>query len=383
MVDMPHIFLQGEIIHASEGDTVAALTAFDDGGGFIGTYGPNGNLNAALTAISAADNNHGAVGVLNADGEWRVGMYSDPYYTGDRGVVETYGPNGNTNIKLWSAFVDENAGCVSVADAAGEYRGHFLVTDDSAGLLTLRGPNNNFNVVLRNVEDDPYRGSIGVCDDDGWMRAEMYANDGNSGILHLLDPNNYYNVYIGNMPDGYNRGQIIVCDSIGISQAGVEVNASGQGVVWAETKSFRVANPNEPGTDIWYCCLEGPEAAAYVRGTGHLVSGRAQVTLPKHFVAVASQQGITVQVTPLSAESKGLAVVEKSPEKFAVRELNNCNGTYDFDFMVTAVRKGHEDYQVIRPAMKRQPPELGVAPGTAPDAAPEGSGVLLKKGSQR
>jgi hypothetical protein len=90
-----------------------------------------------------------------------------------------------------------------------------------------------------------------------------------------------------------------------------------------------------------------------------------------------------VQVTPLSGGSKGLAVVEKSTDSFAVRELNNGSGTYDFDFMVTAVRKEHEDYQVIRPAMKTQPPQLGVAPGTAPDAGPEGSGVLLKKGSQR
>jgi hypothetical protein len=163
----------------------------------------------------------------------------------------------------------------------------------------------------------------------------------------------------------------------------VEVNASGQGIVWGDVKSFRVANPNEPGTDIWYSCLEGPEAAAYVRGTGHLVNGRASVSLPDHFTAVASSKGITVQVTPLSGESKGLAVVEKGTEKFAVRELNNGNGTYDFDFMVTAVRKGHEDYQVIRAAMRTQPPALGAAPVAAPGAAPEGSDVQLLKGPGR
>lgn len=312
MVDMPHIFLQGEIWQAnSTGDTICELSSFSTGGGFIGTYGPSGNLNTALTILDIGDEDHGGVGVANEDGEWRAKMYSDSYYTGDRGVIETYGPNGNINIKLWNALVDQNAGCVSMADAAGEYRGHFLVTDDSAGLLTLKGPNDHFNVVLRNVEDDPNRGSMGVCDSDGWMQAEMYVDD------------------------------------------------DGKGVVFGDTKNFRIPNPNQPGSDIWYCCLEGPEAAAYVRGTGHLVNGRARVALPDHFAAVASSKGITVQVTPLSGESKGLAVVDKNTDRFSVQELNDGSGTYDFDFMVTAVRKGHEDYQVIRASIERLPEEHG------------------------
>jgi hypothetical protein len=319
MVDMPHIFLQGEIWQAnSDGDTICELSSFSTGGGFIGTYGLNGNLNTALTIVDIGDEDHGGVGVANEDGEWRAKMYSDPYYTGDRGVVETYGPNGNINIKLWNALVDEDAGCVSVADAAGEYRGHFLVTDDSAGLLTLRGPNDYLNVVLRNVEGDPNSGSMGVCDNDGWMRAEMFVDE------------------------------------------------YGQGIVAGDQKSFRVPNPNQPGTDIWYCSLEGPEAAAYVRGTGHLVNGRASVTLPDHFTAVASSKGITVQVTPLSGDSKGLAVVEKGTDRFAVRELNNGGGTYDFDFMVTAVRKGHEDYQVIRPSIESRPVDRGATKEESP-----------------
>jgi hypothetical protein len=319
MVDLPHIFLQGEIWQAnSDGDTICELSSFSTGGGFIGTYGPNGNLNTALTILDIGEEDHGGVGVANEDGEWRALMYSDSYYSGDRGVVETYGPNGNINLKLWNALVDENAGCVSVADAAGEYRGHFLVTDDSAGWLTLRGPNDYLNVVLRNVEGDPNAGSMGVCDNDGWMRAEMFVDE------------------------------------------------YGQGIVAGDQKSFRVPNPNQPGTDIWYCCLEGPEAAAYVRGTGHLVNGRASVALPDHFTAVASSKGITVQVTPLSGESKGLAVVEKGTDRFAVRELNNGSGNYDFDFMVTAVRKGHEDYQVIRASIETKPVDRGATRDDSP-----------------
>ncbi len=314
--------ISGDIFQADfEGDTICEFSGFGTGGGFIGTYGPNGNLNTGLTCVEGYPNN-GGLGVKDANSQWRAEMLVG---SDDVGIVRTKGPNGNLNARITYLIDHPDNGFVEVSNFLGIDRGNFYVNDSRAGMVILQGPNNTHNVVMRSVEDAPYPngGSVGVCDHDGWMRAEL------------------------------------------------AVISSGQGIVQGDTKNFRVANPNEPGKDIWYCCLEGPEAAAYVRGTGHLVGGRAQVTLPDHFVAVASQQGITVEVTPLSAKSKGLAVVEKSSEMFAVREVNNGNGTYDFDFMVTAVRKGHEDYKVIRPAMKMRPPELG--------DTPDGSEILLKK----
>jgi hypothetical protein len=104
------------------------------------------------------------------------------------------------------------------------------------------------------------------------------------------------------------------------------------------------------------------------------VNGRAEITYPEHFVAVTSGQGLTVQLTPLSAESSGLAVVEKHAGGFVVRELHKGTGSYDFDYHVMAIRAGHENFQVIRsttearPATPRQlqriadPPALGSTP---------------------
>jgi hypothetical protein len=116
-------------------------------------------------------------------------------------------------------------------------------------------------------------------------------------------------------------------------------------------------NPAQSGTEIWYTCPEGPEAAAYVRGTAQLQRGRAVVTLPDHFTIVANSEGMTVHLTPLSAESKGLAVVQKNHEEFVVRELDNGMGSYDFDYYVMAVRQGYEDYQVIRNEIEATPAE--------------------------
>jgi hypothetical protein len=149
---------------------------------------------------------------------------------------------------------------------------------------------------------------------------------------------------------GGNHGYLAVYDSAGSGQAGIYVNGSGDGIVFGDTKNFRMENPNQLGTEIWYASLEGPEAAAYIRGTAELVNGQAVIKLPDHFLAVASPEGLTVQLTPLSAASKGLAVVSKSLDGIQVQELNGGTGNYAFDFFVTAVRQGYEDYQVVRPS---------------------------------
>lgn len=58
---------------------------------------------------------------------------------------------------------------------------------------------------------------------------------------------------------------------------------------------------------------------------------------------------MTIQVTPLSAHSLGLAVVTKRLSGIEVKGLHRGTGNYEFDWEVKCVRKGHEDYRVIRP----------------------------------
>jgi hypothetical protein len=163
-----------------------------------------------------------------------------------------------------------------------------------------------------------------------------------------------WNVFMGSTGSYSGKGKIAVCDdSIAITeQASMYVDGSNNGVVQADVKNFRVPNPNQPGTEIVYASVEGPEAAAYVRGTASLISGKAVINLPDHFRAVAVEEGITVQVTPLSSNSKGLAVVKKSlQEGISIQELADGQGNYDFDYHIVAVRKGYEDYQVIQPEL--------------------------------
>lgn len=155
-------------------------------------------------------------------------------------------------------------------------------------------------------------------------------------------------------------------------RAGIVVDGGGKGIVFGDLKNFRVENPMDPQTEIWYASLEGPEAAAYCRGRAMLRDGACVVPLPEHFRSVANLNDLTVQLTPSSPSSLGLACVERGPDGFVVRELNNGRGTYTFDWHVVATRAGYEDYQVVRKRMQERPdPRESANRATASDTPRE------------
>jgi hypothetical protein len=190
-----------------------------------------------------------------------------------------------------------------------------------------------------------YRNSAGA------LRTEITTNTVDSGFVEVYGPNGELNVSLGSTTQ--DRGAVWVFDENGNVRASMWSDpVDGEGHITADVKSFRVDNPRDPGTDIVYACIEGPEAAAYVRGTARLVDGAATVELPTFFTDVGVSKGMTVLVTPRSGDSQGLAVTERSVERFEVRELLGGKGTYDFDWEVKAVRRGHEDYKVIREKLR-------------------------------
>jgi hypothetical protein len=219
-----------------------------------------------------------------------------------------------------------------------------IVSGPSVGIGTA-SPSFNLDVI----------GPIGSSNGSGQTLDYIGSTGDGSGTLVTYGANGNSNVRLTHLTSYPNNGYVSVQDGAGITQAAMYVNSSGDGIVYGDTKSFRMDNPAQPGTEIWYACPEGPEAAAYFRGTEELVGGRAVVRLPDHFKAVAHPEGMTVHLTPLSAESKGLAVVEKDLGQVVVQELAGGTGTYEFDYYIMAVRAGHEDYQVIRDKTEATP----------------------------
>ncbi len=187
---------------------------------------------------------------------------------------------------------------------------------------------------------------------DYWRVGCAVADRGNgqlTGNIYTLGANQNLNVIIADHVSSPNHGGLAVCSASGSQEAGFYVNGLGRGIIYADSKNFRVPDPEDPARDIVYACIEGPEVAMYVRGTARLANGRAWIELPDHFRKLADEQGMTVQLTPLSIESKGLCVVRKGLDGIEVMELRNGRGNYEFDWRVEAVRKEHRDFQVYRP----------------------------------
>jgi len=114
--------------------------------------------------------------------------------------------------------------------------------------------------------------------------------------------------------------------------------------------AFVQPHPSDPAKEIVYAFFEGPEHAVFLRGKANLVDGRAVIETPEHFRAVAGDaEDITVQLTPRSTETFGLAAVDVTKEKIDVRELKGETHSFEFDYFITAKRAGFENHQPIQP----------------------------------
>lgn len=184
------------------------------------------------------------------------------------------------------------------------------VLDDGTGYMKTRGANGNDNVLLSSTiivsgEENSNHGYMGVGDSDGSIKAGMMVQSDGSGYLFA--------------------------DKVS-----------------TKVKEFVENHPLQPDKQIVYTCVEGPEAAMYMRGTAQLTKGKGTITLPEHYRLLAEESSMTVIVTPLSANTAGLAVTDKSLDGIVVEELMQGTHSYEFDWEVKCVRKGYEDYEVVR-----------------------------------
>ncbi|MEZ4919028.1 MAG: hypothetical protein R2792_07945 [Saprospiraceae bacterium] len=294
------------------------------------------------------------ISLFDENGSSAVSLYRD-IFNPAVGYIHGGGASGNLNFYAGANFIDGDldAGMYSVSNAG---------TGDLAG---MRVGSSGYSRVWSNgdivVQNDnaslefSRMGGLGFevnqLDQDiaAQMSVDIFTDD---GFLNLYDgSNSSINVVAGQDPypgacDGC--GYIAIYDSFSVPQAGFYIDEFGFGNVFADLKPFRMDHPEEKDKEIWYVALEGPEAAAYVRGTAELVNGEAFVPFPDHFKYVANPETMTAIVTPLSIDTYGLAVVEKTREGIIVKELKGGTGNFEFDWEVKCVRQGHEEFKVVR-----------------------------------
>ncbi len=262
-------------------------------------------------------------------------------------------------IRLESVSSARSFDLISTGGSSSEGGDRFVIKDATSGnaALTIEGGGAGFVGIgttnpsrLLDVRD----GGVRVATDTtGFGAVEMSVTPNENGLLSVISADGGFLVYAGESQAAGAAtvgGQLLVCNAAGAARGGFQITSNGNCTMFAQVKNFVVANPDDPSTEIYYACVEGPEAAMYTRGTGQLTNGRAIITLPRHFTAMAAAAGITVQITPLSADCFGMAVVNKGVGGFEVRELMRGTSNAAFDWEVKAVRKGYEDYEVVRPA---------------------------------
>jgi hypothetical protein len=375
---------KGVISVLDQGGSVRALV---DGMGIVSVLGANGKTNASLIGLD--DPAGGMAAVANADGQFRAAMLNSEAggvavvynATGAQrgemsvseagaGFMETLGPNGNPNTRLSSLGSNANHGFVAAQNASGNSvaalfaddagRGGVQISDEEGylsaamrvntagnGFITTLGPGGSENVRLGSPVGSPDLGSISVANNLGETRGLMEVLPVGAGHITLQGPNGSDNVRLTALTQNANHGFVSVHDASGAAKAIMLVDPDGKGRIMADVKNFVVDHPNQPGKKIVYTALEGPEAGMYHRGVVPLTEGRATIELPEHFAALAVPETITVQLTPRSLDSLGVAVDSVDGDRIEIAELFDGAGSYDVHFLVQAVRRGFEDYEPV------------------------------------
>lgn len=234
------------------------------------------------------------------------------YYNGSKSIVSLY------NVATWG-------GGIHLYDKFGKERINMtsLVSDQTQPYFSLSSAKTNREVI------------------------ELLSNESLPGKCITGNSNtNQLNVYAGYSSVGPNYPLLGIGDGAGGESAGMYLNTFGQGVVFGDVKSFRMDDPLESGQEIWYACVEGPEAGAYERSSGELINGEAFVSYSDHFKKVVNTQSVTVQLTPAFSDTYGIAVVEKKCEWIQSKRIERWKRKFNFDWEVKAVRKGYENYEV-------------------------------------
>ena len=311
----------------------------------------------------------------------------DPHFEfyvtlGNVGRLDLY--NGSINPSLFLSSLDAEFGYYGFDDDfnlthwIGKSGGSGIITlnrnssmiaeissfTSGEGYLELYGPSGNENIRLTSLINNPDNGYIGVVDAQGNNTVRMFVDDDGHGVLNTEGPNGNNNIRLTSLAANNDHGYVAVYDAQGNAQAGFYVDTQGRGVVFGDLKTFKIPHPGDSEKSIVYSSLEGPEVGVYLRGTETLKKGEATILFPEYFSSLITSENMTVTLTPLSADSKGMAVIEKSTHGITIKELWKGEGNYAFDWEVKAIRKGFEDFQIERnhgyekEATSREKPQL-------------------------
>ncbi|MDZ4710554.1 MAG: hypothetical protein SH818_19295 [Saprospiraceae bacterium] len=313
--------------NANNGKEIARMASYTSADGFVSV---SNSSSAEIAFLSTSTNKAGYIGVANPTGGERARIFTantgggyvgvnNPagtevarltYGGTNNGIVQTSNSTGTILSTIGST--PTNQGYVGVNSSAGSER-VYMTNQDFGGELGVRDPSGNRRVFLSGA------GSLTVTDTEGsYFNASAFGNgvqlffvdklqhprmEVGAGFVSSKGPNGGESSFLSNLVGSPHLGFVGVRNSSvfeGATEAGMFVNTSGQGVIFADVKNFKMDYPGKPDKQIWYGSLEGPELAAYIRGTGKLTNGKASIEFTDHYQNVANTGTMTVILTPLS-----------------------------------------------------------------------------------
>jgi hypothetical protein len=330
-------------INAADGHRLINMTGSDNESGFVNVNFADGSDAASMaTTVSGTS---GFMGINFANGSEAVRTTTT--VSGTAGALVTFAANGKELVRITDKIGD-GAGYVRINDKDGAERVTLSVDANNGGEVLTRTVNGTDAVHISTFGSGSQQsGSISVMNPAGKDLINLFT-DVSGGTLFLKHSEAKSSIALVVSPNGGIMDLANADGNLVISLDGATGVVTATDFIKTGTSNSRTEHPLDPSKEIYTSSLEGPEAGLYTRGTAQLVNGEARIQLPYHFPLVATQEGLTVHLTPLSAASEGLAVVSKSTRAIVIKELRNGTGNYQFDYIVHAVRKGYENFAVIR-----------------------------------
>jgi hypothetical protein len=336
----PFAHYAGRISLFSDGRSMGLDLRADDSAGDIRFYA--GGPWPDNERMRITDTGNVGIGTTSPDPLFKLDVAGGIKATGGTGGVDAYTTTSGAFLPWFSAVYGSATTLTTFGYLGGIYGAYGM--DQNSGNFGFLGDS---DVGVQGENGNGNYGWLG----GGVTGAGGVRSNGNYGYLGST----YYGVY-GYVTDSeshgvygysrYNRGVFGVSDYGYAGYFTGNVHVTGD-LSASGTKPFIQPHPKDASKEIVYIALEAPEAVIMLRGTAQLRNGKSVIELPEHFHVVAAEEGMQVQVTPYSADTFGLAVVERSRVKIVVKELKNGQGNFKFDYFITAIRAGFEKHQPI------------------------------------
>ena len=112
-----------------------------------------------------------------------------------------------------------------------------------------------------------------------------------AGLNRITAPENYFIGNVNITGGTLRNSPLLSCTGSSCSWSGSTINTQG----W---KGFDIKHPNKKGHRLRHICVEGPEAAVYVRGT---LKNSNIIELPKYWKGLVDPESISITLTPIGS----------------------------------------------------------------------------------